>query len=116
MLIIAAWGIASFAAIKRVYGIFYEHALQATPFFIILLVLMGLSVQSVYILSSSLQNSSLIYNVAVVSGIAFIVSAVLSWILLLLWTSPRIAGNTKLGLIGVIAFILLAIATVATIA
>ena len=116
MLIIAAWGIASFAAIKRLYGIFYEHALQATPFFIILLVLMGLSVQSVYVLSSSLQNSSIIYNVAVVSGIALIVSAVLSWILLLLWTSPRIAGNTKLGLIGVIAFILLAIATVATIA
>ena len=116
MLTLAAWALVSFAAVKRLYAIFYEHALRATPFYIMLLVLMGLSVQSIYILTNPLQNASVIYNVMIIGGIALVVSVVLSWILLLLWTSRRIPANTKLGLVGVIAFILLAVATVATIA
>ncbi len=116
MIITGIWGLVSFAAIKKLYGIFYEHALQATPFFVMLLVLMGLAVQSIYIVTRPFQSGSFIFNTAIISGVALVVSVALSWILLVIWTSRRIAGNTKLGLIGVIAFILLAIATVATIA
>ena len=116
MIITGIWGLVSFAAIKKLYGIFYGHALQATPFFVMLLVLMGLAVQSIYIVTRPIQNGSFIFNTAVISGVALAVSAALSWILLVIWTNRRIAGNVKLGLIGVIAFILLAVATVATIA
>ena len=116
MIITGIWGLVSFAAIKKLYGIFYEHALQATPFFVMLLVLMGLAVQSIYIVTRPFQSGSFIFNTAIISGVALVVSVALSWILLVIWTSRRIAGNTKLGLIGVIAFILLAVATVATIA
>lgn len=116
MLITAIWGIASFFAIKKLYGIFYNHALRATPFLVILLVLMGLSVQGIFMLTRTLQNSSAVNNVLIIGGIALVVSMALSWILLHIWTTKRIAANTKLALIGVVAFILLAIATIATIA
>lgn len=114
MLITGVWGIVSLAAIKRLYGIFYAHAIRATPFFIILLVLMGLATQSLIILSASFQSSSLITTVALVCAFALISSVALSWILLHIWTTRRVSGSAKMWLIGGMALGLLALATIAT--
>ncbi len=99
LLAVATWGIISFFAVRKAYAIFYKHALQATPFILILVAMLGLSTQVSYLLTEPFHTDTLILNVMIVSAGTYLASIILSTFLLFVWTSPRIKGTAKIGLL-----------------
>lgn len=109
ILAIGLWGAILFLSFRKVYRIFYQHALTATPFILILFALIGLSAQASFLVILPLGAEPLI-NVILVSSITYVASIILSGILLTIWTAPRLSGSGKLG-----AIMLLVIALLVTI-
>lgn len=102
------WVSVSYLSLRRVYRLFYDHAVKATPFIVILIALVGLSAQASFLLTRSIQNESFLTNTLIVSAGTLIASIVISGLLLIIWTSPRLTGNNKVGAIAAIALLLLA--------
>lgn len=99
LLAVATWGISSFFAVRKAYAIFYKHALQATPFILILIAMLGLSTQASYLLTEPFHTDSQLINILIVSAGTYVASVLLSAFLLFVWTSPRIKGSSKIGLL-----------------
>lgn len=99
---------------KRVFTLFYAHALRAVPFLMISFVIWLLSVQIIYTLTTSIHNQQPLNAVAIVGAISLLWSMIISYILLLVWTTPRINGAGKVIIIAVIIFGLLLSATAVT--
>ena len=106
------WLIVSVKAIKRVYAIFYEHSIKATPFVATLLVLLLMSLQAHYMLILPLYTDSILLNSLFTSGVVLMTSIVLSGLLLLIWTSSRISATLKFGCVGIIVLVILIITTI----
>jgi len=103
ILLTACWLIISFVSLRRVYAIFYAHGIRATPFVVMLIALSGLSAQASYLLTRPLQPGTFLGNTLVVSAGTMLASVVLTGLLLFIWTTPRLSGNGKVGIIGIIA-------------
>jgi hypothetical protein len=104
--IIIALGIliaVSYASIKRVFAIFYAHSLQGLPFYVTLLGLLLLSLQAHYAATLPLYSASIIGNTLLTSAVIMASSIVMSFLLVYIWSSMRVGGLLKLGLIGAIA-------------
>lgn len=112
--LLGSWIAASLASMRKVFGLFYEHALRAAPVVLILLVLDGLAAQASFLLTRPFQVGNFFTNSLVVSGGTLVFSVGISGLLLLIWTSPRLNGNTRIGLIATIAGVLLITILLAT--
>lgn len=108
------WLIASYLSLRQVYTLFYAHALKATPFVVILIVLCGLSTQASYLLTRPIQPGTFLGNTLIVGAATMFASVVLSGLLLLIWTSPRLKGNNKMAIIAIIASAILLLILVTT--
>ena len=107
---IGLWFSVSFFSLRRVHTIFYDHAIKATPFAAVLVALVGLSAQASFLLTRNIQNESFLTNTLIVSAGTLVASIVISGLLLIIWTSPRLTGNNKVG--GIVAIALLLLATI----
>lgn len=114
ILLVLIWLSLTLLAIRKVFEIFYKHALRAGPFFIVLLALLGMSVQIVYVLTMPIHASQPLQAALLVSVIECVWSVFLCFILLFVWTTPRLSGNAKFGVISIVALCLLLTATVIT--
>lgn len=101
------WVICSFFAYKKVAALFYGNALNAVPFITILLLLLALSIPTIYELTRPIHSGVLFTSSLTVIGIGFIWSIILTIPLLRIWSTPRLSGNAKFGLITLIAVVLL---------
>ncbi len=89
------WLVVSFSIMKNLFRIFYKNALTAGPFLFILYAILFLSIQAIKISSSPIHNYQLFTSVAIVSAVEIVLSIVLSYFLLLIWTTPKISGGIK---------------------
>ena len=101
------WVYLSYRAIKRVYGIFYDHSVNATPFIIALLALLLMSVQGHYMALLPVYTDSLIFNSLITSATILVTSIIISGLLVLIWTSKKMSTAFKLASIGLIAIAIL---------
>ena len=93
------WVIGTFFAYKKVYALFYNNALQATPFICVLLTYLGLFATILHILTAGIHNQNPLYSTIIVSGLELLLGIAISLPLLLLWTTPKLSGNLKLAII-----------------
>lgn len=100
---VALWLYVSYRAIKKVYAIFYQHSMKASPFIATLLAFLVFSLQALYITMLALYNDSLMYN-TVISGLVVLATSVAySGILVFIWTAQNISGAFKIGCLGIMA-------------
>lgn len=85
---------------RYLYGIFYSHAVKATPFLAVLIGLITLSVDALFLVTQPLHSGWLPHDALIISAAVLIVSVVLSGILVLIWASPKLRSGAKLGCIG----------------
>ena len=97
------WLAISFASVRALFRIFYAHALKAGPFIVLLLTLLGISIQGLFLVTFPLHQIDPLKSVLAVGVGMFILSIVLSFTLLRIWVSPLLSGGVKLTLITVIA-------------
>ena len=106
MLVIAAiitWATVSYLAIRRVYAIFYNHALNATPFIVIFVALLGISAQAAFLFTRPLHGESHLLNTLIVCAGVYAASIPIAGILLYIWTSFRLSSSAKTGYIAALA-------------
>lgn len=115
ILLVTIWLIVSFISLRKVYELFYAHVIKATPFIVILLVLCGLAAQASYLVTRPFHLSTFLGATLAVAAGTIISSVLLSGLLLFIWTSPRLRGNSKITLITIIACVLLFVIFVATV-
>lgn len=104
---VALWGLLSFLALKAVFSTFYQHALKAGPFIVLMLALLGISIQGLFIATLPLHNLNPLLITLYVNLGMLVISVVLTGIVLSIWVANRIHGGVKLGLIGLIALSIL---------
>lgn len=109
-----AWVGISFSIFRRIFALFYAHALRAVPFLLLLFVLLGLSIQTVYILTIPIHSQQLLSAVALVSVFALLWGMFMSYILLMIWTTPAMNGAVKASVIATMTFGLALIASLVT--
>lgn len=109
---VGVWLVVSFISIRRTYALFYNHALSATPFIVVFMVLLGLSTQAVYLLTRPLHTESAINNTLIVCAGAYLASIVISGALISIWVSPRLSSRAKIGAIGLLAALILVLITI----
>lgn len=97
------WIILSRLAFKKVADIFYGHSIATTPYFIVHMGLLLLSIQGIYVAATSFYTKSLIFNTVLTSSFVMLMSVFLSAVLLITWTSPLLGAKLKFASIGVIA-------------
>lgn len=105
-----AWAMLSFFSYKRLFVLFYDNALNAGLFITVLLTLLGLSAVSIFKLSDSIHQAQVFESALTVTGFGFVWSVILTIPLLYLWSTPRLSGNAKLGVIALIGLALAGIA------
>lgn len=108
---IVIWLYVSYHSVKRVYRIFYDHSIKATPFVITLLGLLALSLQGHYVALVPIYTDSVFYNALITSSVILAMSVLISGLLIFIWTTLRISSTMKFVSIGIIAVAIL-IATV----
>ena len=108
IIVIGLWILATFLSVQRVYAIFYQHALRATPFVIVLLSLLGIVTQGLYLWTHAFLPEGLLPTIFVMSLGVYAASIILSFVVLQLWVAPRLSVTTKLICLGILAGILLA--------
>lgn len=86
---------------KKVFKIFYTNALQAGPFIIALLAMLTASASIIYTLTTPIHTENGLISTVVVSLFVLIWSIILCFGLLRIWTTPKLKGNTKAGIIGI---------------
>lgn len=96
-----AWLATSFIALRKVVHLFYDHAMRAAPFIVIVLAMISISVQSLYILTFTYHQSTPLMTVGIVGAASVLWSIILSFALLWIWTSPRLADSLKIAYIAI---------------
>ncbi|MFZ1250625.1 MAG: hypothetical protein WAR37_04240 [Candidatus Microsaccharimonas sp.] len=100
------WLLLSVYFVRKLYAIFYNHALSATPYYIVLLILLSLSLHLVYSLTAPYHSQDPVINTFITSVAVVGVSVILSGVLLVVWTSLRIKAQIKFVFIFVLALLL----------
>jgi len=107
---IAAWGAAVWGSLKLAHAIFYNHALQTTPFYIIISALLIPVAVASYLFLQPFFGTSTLLNILIVCASVYLASIVISGIILTIWTSPRIPGRGKISSLVGMALLLVAVA------
>ena len=93
------WVMGTYFGYRKVYGIFYNNALQATPYIIILLLFLGLLTPIIHSLTAGFHDQNAFVATALVAGIELLIGIIISYPLLLIWTTPKLSGNVKMTII-----------------
>lgn len=96
---IVLFGWLSYKSIKGVYTIFYNHSIKATPYFIAHVALLAIAFQGLFKIAQTLHGGWAVGDVLIVNGFLMGASIVLCAVLLFVWTSKKISGGWKLGII-----------------
>ncbi len=116
MFLFFIWMMLLYGIMRKTNEVFYRHSLRAIPYIVTLVILLALSVQSIYLLTIPLHSEQLVASLALVGAIELGWSILISYGLIFLWTTPRLSGNTKMSLIAVFAAALLGVSVLLTIA
>ena len=104
------WALISFGLMKKVSSLFYANALQAGPFVVALMALLITSAYIIYTISIPFHNNSALTAGIFVGSLTVIWSVILSFGLLRIWTTPKLKGNVKFGIVISACLALLAVA------
>lgn len=105
----AFWMITSYKAYASIFKTFYEHALRAGPFILVMLLTVLIASQAVFVfVSEYIASDSLLINLATISAIMIGYSIIATTIVLSVWGNARYKTFTKamvsLSMIGVSVF------------
>ena len=100
------WIITSVMSYKKLFAMFYANALQAGPFIITLLVVLGLFATIIHVLTAAIHEQQGLFSSVIVGVSELLISLVITLPLLILWTTPRLSGNARVGIIGIFVLIL----------
>lgn len=114
MLLFLFWTALTVYLLRRTFEVFYRHGMRAMPYIVTLVLLLGISLQSIYLLTIPLHGQQLMSSVILVGVVELIWSIILSYGLIVLWTTPRLNGRAKVGVLVASAIILVALATFLT--
>lgn len=92
---------ASYRAFRYAYSLFYKHGTWGVPFVTAQLGLLGMSLHATFLLTEPLHTGNTAVDSLIIAGTLMVASIVYSGILVLIWTSPRLASKTKMALVGV---------------
>lgn len=115
MLLFFLWAIVSWFIFRKVIDIFYSYGVRAASFLIALVALLALSVQTIHLITEPLHHNFLMRSTLVVAGFSLALSVLLSFGLLRLWTTPRLSGKAKVGIVAILALVLLVLAALLTV-
>lgn len=101
------WAGLSFYIFRKIFALFYANALQAGPFLVVLFAMLAPSAYILYIVSAPLHSYTPMTASIITSSFTLLWSAILSYFLLLIWTTPKLNGNVKFGLVCITALLLL---------
>ena len=99
----------SFRCIQQVYIIFYNHAIKATPFLVVLIGYLLLSLFSLFIATQPLHTGDYLIDAIVISGAVWTASIVYSAVLVFIWSSQGLNAKAKLWIMSGIGIILFGI-------
>lgn len=114
MILFLLWGVVSLILLRKTFELFYQHGLRALPYIVTLVILLALSIQSIYLITIPMHGQGIMSSVLLVSAIELLWSIILSYALIILWTTPRLSGGAKMGIITIFSTILLAMAVALT--
>lgn len=93
---------------RKLSTLFYMNALRALPYSVIMLGMLSIIVFMLYHATSSIHDYQLLPAVAIVSASTIIVSIVLNFFFLRLWTTPVLSGALKILIMVTLALVLIA--------
>lgn len=97
----------AYGSFRKLSNLFYMNALRALPYSIITLGMLAIIVFMLYHATSSIHDYQLLPAVAIVSALTIIVSIVLNFFFLRLWTTPAISGALKILILMTLALVLI---------
>lgn len=100
--VVGVWLTILYKSWKKVGAIFYQHSILATPFVMTLLFMIVASLPVLYLTIDQFYGDSLLLNTVASASIVLAASVAYSGILVFIWTSQKIKGAYKIGLIGII--------------
>lgn len=89
------WAYLSSMVMRVIYGIFYNHTLNASPFLMIYLLFIAMCVQIAYVITLPVQSSSMVSNTLLLSGAGLIASIGLAALLVPIWSSVRLSNRAR---------------------
>lgn len=107
LLLFLTWGIIAMMTFRKVFELFYNHSLRAFPFIAVLTVLLVFSIQWIYEATVPLHVHRLMPAVLSSAVVMLIWSIVLSYGLLMLWTSPKLSAGKKVIILSITGVLLL---------
>lgn len=99
VLIGALWIGITYAVIRKMQTIFYQHTMRFGPFLATIWILLGISVQTLFVLTLPIHHANPYAAVACIAVMGFALSIGLSLLLLHIWTTPRLSSSTKFNVI-----------------
>lgn len=90
------WLATSYKAYSSIFKTFYNHALRAGPFLVVILASLMLALQAIYnIVGEQFATQSVLINSATVSLLTVVYSLVATFILLGVWGNSRLKSGLK---------------------
>lgn len=114
IILAAIWLIIASRAWRSLFQLFYKHAVRSLPIVVILLIELGLASWTLYGIAAPFYTNWVFGNLLGLSIAIFAASIILSGIVIFIWTSYRLPGVVKIGLVAVLTVILAAAAITAS--
>lgn len=95
----------TYRGFKHGYRIFYSHGIKAGPFIFSLILLLLLSINAVFLLTEPLHTGVQGIDMLIVGASVLTLSIIYSFILVYIWSSPRLTSGKKLALVGLLALL-----------
>lgn len=101
------WILVTIGIYKHLVKLFYTNAVQTGPFLFTLLLLLGMSLPTIYVLTLPFHDQQPLISALLIAGVELVWSIILTIPLIFIWTTPKLRGNAKFALVTVIALALL---------
>lgn len=105
ILAVAVFLLASFFSLRQLNRLFYNHTLRLLPFLIITWLLLGISIQTAFILLAGLFSHDPLLASLIIAAICIVWGVTLAAIILVIWTSSRLSSSSKMGIVALISII-----------
>lgn len=90
-------------SVKKVRKIFYDHAIAIGPFYLTLVILLLPAGLTTYLLTLATHESKLLPATVTVGLVEIVLSIVFSFLLLFIWTTPKLSGQWKMAVLYILA-------------
>ena len=97
----------AYRGFKYGYKIFYSHGVKGGPFIFSLLSLLAISLNGTFLATEPLHTGVPGIDMLIVAATIFALSIFYSFILVFVWSSPRLTSGVKIACVGILALLAL---------